>query len=389
MLCWTIYNALLLFAGIRGKHNPSYKSVHVLPKFSLIVPVKDESTVIARCLDSLLSMDYPMEKMEIIVVVGDSKDATKEICNDFSGKNKIVRVLCERTSSGKPAALNLALPHVTGEIVGVFDADSIPERKVLRRMASYFQDASVTAVQGKTYSMNARENMLTRMASMEEELWLEGSVSGREKLGLFVPLTGSCQFVRSFVLKELGGWEESALAEDVELALKLIEKGYLVRFAPDVHCKQETPSSLYGLIKQRTRWYRGTMEAAFRYGTLFRKLNRKSLDAEVSLAGPFVMMLALFSYVNWGLILLFPPDTSLLLFSSVLSAVLIAATLLMLGLSAYLIMKPRKLNLFWFPFLNLYWFILMCIACNAFLQIVFRKPKKWTRTVKKGAVTPN
>jgi cellulose synthase/poly-beta-1,6-N-acetylglucosamine synthase-like glycosyltransferase len=334
-------------------------------------------------------MDYPMERMEIIVVAGDSKDTTKEICNDFSGKNKIVRVLCERTSSGKPAALNLALPHVTGEIVGVFDADSIPERNVLRRAASYFQDGSVTAVQGKTYSLNARENMLTRMASMEERLWFEGSVRGREKLGLFVPLTGSCQFVRSCVLKELGGWEESALAEDVELALKLTEKGYLVKFAPDVCCKQETPSNLYGLIKQRTRWYRGTMEAAFRYGTLFRKLNRKSLDAEISLAGPFVMMLALFSYVNWGLIFLFPPDTSLLLFSSVLSTVLIAVTFLSLGLSAYLIMKPKKLNLFWFPFLNLFWFILMCIACNAFLQIVFRKPKKWTRTIKKGAVTPN
>jgi cellulose synthase/poly-beta-1,6-N-acetylglucosamine synthase-like glycosyltransferase len=386
LLFWTIYNALLMFAGIGSKHKPSYKGIHELPKFSLVLPAKDEAAVIARCLDSLLSMDYPMEKMEIVVVAGESNDATKEICNDFSRRSKIVRVLCEGTSSGKPAALNYALPYVTGEIVGVFDADSVPERNVLRRVASYFQDRSVTAVQGKTFSLNAKENMLTRMASMEERLWFEGTIRGREKLGLFVPLTGSCQFVRSCVLKELGGWEESSLAEDVELALKLTGKGYLVKFAPDVCAKQETPSSLNDLIKQRTRWYRGTMEAAFRYGTLLRSLSRKSLDAEVSQVGPFVMILALFSYVIGGVNLLFPPNESLLLVYAGLAAVLIISTLLYVGLSAFVIMKPRKLNLLWFPFLNLYWVILNCIAFKAFVHILLRKPRKWTKTVKKGVV---
>lgn len=63
--------------------------------------------------------------MEIIVVEGGSRDATRKICSEFSrGYPNIVTVLCEGNSNGKPKTLNLALPHVTGEIVGVFDAES-------------------------------------------------------------------------------------------------------------------------------------------------------------------------------------------------------------------------------------------------------------------------
>ena len=57
----------------------------------------------------------------------------------------------KKNPRGKPAALNLALTYVTGEIVGVFDADSLPEKDVLSKVASYFDDKQVTAVQGKNY----------------------------------------------------------------------------------------------------------------------------------------------------------------------------------------------------------------------------------------------
>ena len=185
--------------------------------------------------------------MEIIVVDGNSKDATSTICSEFSAKYpNIIKTICESSSRGKPTALNLALPHLTGEIVGVFDADSVPEKDTLRKIASYFNDQSVMAVQGKACSLNEKKNMLTRIASMEEKAWFQALLTGREKLNLFVPLTGSCQFVRSKVLKELGGWDETALAEDVELALRLVEKDYLVKYAPDVCSWQETPSGFRG-----------------------------------------------------------------------------------------------------------------------------------------------
>jgi cellulose synthase/poly-beta-1,6-N-acetylglucosamine synthase-like glycosyltransferase len=379
-----------LYEGLKFRPKRSYEVSGELPKFSLIVPVKDEEVVVGRCLTSLLEIDYPREKMEILVVDGASKDSTCKVCQEFAEKNPgIVRVIGEAVSHGKPAALNFALAQVTGEIVGVFDADSIPERAVLRKVLSYFQDKSVSAVQGSTCPLNVKQNMLTRVVSMEEKAWFQGLLGGREKLNLFIPLTGSCQFIRTDILKELGGWEESALAEDVELSLKLTEKKHLVKYAPDIVSGQESPGTLRGLISQRTRWYRGYMEASFKYGSLLKSPSRKVLDAELSLAGPFVMIVCLLSYFLWGFTALFSLDTNLFPISAILVVGLTSFTLLSLGFSLVLLMKPVQFkNILWIPFIFIYWFLQMGIAGRAFLQILFRRRRVWKKTDKAGIVTP-
>ena len=390
MLVWTIYHVRILHAGMKFKPKRSYEVNGELPKFSLIVPVKDEKEVIGRCLNALLDLDYPKEKIEIMVVDGASKDGTCKVCREFEAKNPgIIRVLGETTAHGKPAALNYALAQTTGEIVGVFDADSVPEKAALRKVVSYFQDKSVSAVQGSTTPLNVEQNMLTRVVSMEDKAWFQGLLGGRERLGLFVPLTGSCQFIRADVLKELGGWEESALAEDVELSLELTEKRHLVKYAPDIVCGQESAGTMRGLITQRTRWYRGYMEASIKYGSLMKAPSLKVLDAELSLAGPFVMLVCLLSYFNWAFTAAFSINTELFPISAVLVVGLTSLTLLSLGLSLVFTVKPVKIkNILWVPFIFVYWFIQMGIAARAFFLIVFRRRKVWSKTAKDGFMTP-
>jgi cellulose synthase/poly-beta-1,6-N-acetylglucosamine synthase-like glycosyltransferase/glycosyltransferase involved in cell wall biosynthesis len=395
MLFWAIYHAWIIFAGLRSKRNSTFscnnRNGDWLPKFSLIVPAKDESAVINRCLNTLMQLTYPKEKMELLVVAGASEDGTKEMCLDFSEKYpENVRVVCEDFSRGKPAALNLAFTHATGDIIGVFDADSVPAKDVLQRVASYFQDPSVSAVQGSAISLNESQNMLTKVAAAEDKAWFQGLLHGREKLGLFVAFTGSCQFIRSDVLNEIGGWEESALAEDVELSLKLVKHGRCVKFAPDVSSGQETPFNFRGLITQRTRWYRGYMEASVKYGSLLDHVDRRVIDAELSLIGPFVMIVCLASYVNWGFSVFFAPEASLFPLSASLAVVLTSLTLISLGVSMAFFEKPIKLrNVLWIPFIYGYWFVQMFIAFWAFLQFVFRRQKIWGKTVKGGFVKAN
>ena len=134
--------------------------------------------------------------------------------------------------------------------MGTFDADSVPDKEVLRKAASYFNDKQVMAVQGRTTSLNEKRNILTRVAAMEEKAWYQALLSGREKLHLFVPLNGSCQFIRRNVLEELGGWNETSLTEDVELAVRLVEKKHLIKYAPDVISGQEI-----------TEWFRRLSQA--------------------------------------------------------------------------------------------------------------------------------
>ncbi len=389
ILSWAVYNALILFAGLRNKKKYSYVNVENLPKFSLIIPAKDEGSVIGRCLDSLLNVDYPKDKLEIIVVNGNSKDDTQQICETFSERYQgIVKVICEKASKGKPAALNRAFPYVTGDIIGVFDADSVPERAVLQKVASYFQNQSIMALQGSTSCINESQNMLTRTAAMEDRGWFQGLLGGREKLKLFVPLTGSCQFVRRKILGELGGWDESSLAEDVEFSLRLTKKNYLVTFAPDICSGQEAPSTIKTLFSQRTRWYRGYMEAAFKYGSLLERINKKTIDAEISLIGPFVMVICLASYVNWGLSILFAAENSLPILSSFLVVALTSVTLISLGLAMVFFVRPIKLeSIMWVPFVYLYWMFQMLIATWAFLQILLRRRRVWQKTEKLGSIT--
>jgi cellulose synthase/poly-beta-1,6-N-acetylglucosamine synthase-like glycosyltransferase len=328
--------------------------------------------------------------MEVIVVDGNSKDSTVRICSEFSARYpETFKIIPEKESKGKPAALNVGLSSVTGEIVGVFDADSLPEEQTLRKVASYFRDPQVKAIQGRTTSLNEKGNILTRVVAMEERVWFQTSLVGKQNLRLFVPLTGSCQFIRRDVLEELGGWDEDSLTEDVELALRLVEMKYQIKYAPDVCSAQETPSSLGVLFRQRVRWYRGYMEAALKYGRLLKSLNRRTLDAEFSLSSPFLMVVSLLSYVNWFYVAFFMSRDSLAINFTGLIIALTAVSLLSIGTALAASEKPiRTQNLLWIPSIYIYWFMQACFAGWAFVRFAFRRKKMWRRTVKKGFTDP-
>jgi len=363
-------------------------SGRVLPSFSIIVPARDEEGVIARCLEALLGLDYPEDRVEIIVVEGGSRDSTPKLCMEYASRDPRIRVLSQVGALGKPSALNQALGEARGEIIGVFDADSVPERDVLIRAASYFEDPSVKAVQGMPLPLNEDQNMLTRVSALERRAWFQALVRGRGMLGLFTPLTGSCQFIRRSTLYELGGWPEDSLAEDVEVALRLLEMGYGVRYAEDVRSWEETPKGLPALFRQRARWYRGYMEASIRYGRLMRKPSRRVIDAEVSLIGPYIMVLSLISHSTWLIGLTnfrVLPSTPIL---SVIAFLLTATTLTTTGLALTHMERPRRLRrLIWIPIIYTYWLIQACIASYALLQIILRRPRRWERTPKDGSTS--
>jgi glycosyltransferase involved in cell wall biosynthesis len=112
MFFWVSYNGYILVIGVRKRQFNKVQKIAELkdfPKMSIIVPTKDDEKVIGRCLESILKMDYPKDKMEVIVVEGNSKDSTCKICHEIANKNpQTLRVISEKAAKGKPAALNLA-----------------------------------------------------------------------------------------------------------------------------------------------------------------------------------------------------------------------------------------------------------------------------------------
>jgi len=394
---WTLYNIPILAVGLKhllrklrkesGKKAKSSKAD--LPLVSVIVPVKDEERVISRLLDALLRLDYPKERSEIIIVEDGSKDRTLEICQKYVDQHSSrIKLFHRETSNGKPSALNYALKKAKGEILALFDADCIPNSDVLLKAVECFRDSSTVAVQGSTSSINANENMLTRLISYEEVVGFRTYALGRNVLNLFVYLIGSCCFLRKDIVEKLGGWDENSLCEDLEISVRLTKEGYLIRYVPEIQSWQESPSKLGVLVKQRARWLRGHMETAFKYGKLITNVNKKSLDTEATLFSPFIQIMGLL-----GCFLgLFTSFLSLQLdyVFSILGQTLLILTitaLLMIGTALIYVTKPCKMaNLLWLPFVFLYWLVENFIALYALLQIVLRRPRKWTKTKKTGSI---
>jgi cellulose synthase/poly-beta-1,6-N-acetylglucosamine synthase-like glycosyltransferase len=390
---WSLYNVPILATGIKDyckKRQKTQKNRlfhESLPTFSIVVPVKNEEKVIGRLLTALSRLTYPADKQEIIIIEDGSTDATPQICMNYAKGHPNVKILQRGFSNGKPSALNYGLAHAKGEIVAIFDADNVPDTNALMIVLDYFEDPIVAAVQGRTMSINSKENMLTQFISYEEAVWCEAYLRGKDVLNLFVHLKGSCQFIRRDILDNLQGFNEAALSEDMEISAKITENNFKIRYASDVVAWQESPSDIKTLFKQRTRWFRGTMEVAFKYGRLMSKPSIKNFDAETTLWGPFILIASLVPYtamfwaffqvlplnVMWGLTVQFATLT-------------LALSLLVCSLALIYVTKPRSVkNILWLPFVYCYWSLQAFIALYAALLIFLHRPRQWTKTDKKGA----
>ena len=389
---WTFYNLPIVVVGVRKalkkKRKVHEESSGKLPFVSIVIPARDEETVVGRCLESVVKLDYPKELFEVVVVEDGSTDSTVSICEGFEKDYPdLVRLVRNPVSRGKPAALNYALRFVQGDVVAVFDADNVPEVDVLIKAVRYFDEESVGAVQGKQRCLNRDQNMLTKLVSFEGELWSHNYLRGKDALGLFVSVTGSCYFVRKDVLLEVGGWDSSSLSEDMELSANLANHDYGIRYAPEVCSWQENPGSAGSFFNQRVRWFRGSLDAGIQYGKLMKKPNLVRLDAEITLFGPLFVAFGLFGYL-FSLFSGFVPFALDSFLASAVSSGLISFSLMLIGLGLVFVNKPRSFgSLLWVPFIYFYWMLQTFIASFALFQLVFRRPKRWIRTAKTGKTT--
>ncbi len=390
---WTFYNIPILVSGIRSAlrarqlTSSGPVSAGGMPSFSVVVPVKDEAIVVERLFETIQKLTYPKEQVQVVLVEDGSTDNTLALCRQFEASRGNVVVLQRSVSNGKPSALNFALQHCTGDFIAVFDADNVLASDALVNVAKYFEDPAVAAVQGRNLSINPCQNMLTQFTSYEESAWCEAYLRGKDSLGLFVHLRGSCQFIRRQVLEAVGGFDEATLSEDMELSARLTERGFRLRYGGDVCAWQESPSTLSMLLRQRTRWFRGTMEVAAKYGSLMGKPSLRNVDAEITLITPFIIIASLLGYVvGSGAFFVQPPYDLVWRGFVVISLVGVTLTLAVVGAALMFLSKSKGVrNVLWLPFVFGYWSVQGFIALYALLLIVFRRPKRWVKTQKNGA----
>jgi cellulose synthase/poly-beta-1,6-N-acetylglucosamine synthase-like glycosyltransferase len=231
------------------------------PAVSILVPAHNEATVIALTLEHLCALDYPVDRMEIIIVDDGSTDGTGDIVDRVADRDS--RVRCLRVpphlgGRGKSAALELAVDASKNELIAIYDADNRPEPGSLRSLVSALvADPNLAATVGKFRCINRRRNLLTRFINIECLAFQWIMQAGRWSLLGVTTLPGTNFVIRREVLHEVGGWDKDALTEDAELSIRIYETGRCIRFVPRAITWEQEPEKLGTWFRQRTRWARG------------------------------------------------------------------------------------------------------------------------------------
>jgi cellulose synthase/poly-beta-1,6-N-acetylglucosamine synthase-like glycosyltransferase len=257
--------------------------------FSLIVPARHEAPVLGATLERLATVDHP--RYEVVVVVGEDDPATAEAAHAAARRHSgTVRVVVDDgRPKNKPRALNRALEECSGEVVGVFDAEDEVHPELLRRVDGLFEEPGAEIVQGGVQLVDYWSSWYAVRNCLEYYFWFRSRLHFHAE-ARFIPLGGNTVFVRSEALRRAGGWDAECLAEDCELGVRLSARGSRVAVAydPGLATREETPRTLGGLFRQRTRWNQGFLQV-YRKGE-WRGLPtlRQRLLARYTLAMPFL-----------------------------------------------------------------------------------------------------
>lgn len=255
---------LLLFFRNRRDLAPSPTEPTFLPSVSIIVPAYNEADNIVETVASLKALNYPTDKLEILVVDDGSTDGTGDLAEKTG-----VRVI-RKENGGKASAINLGVLNSSGEIVGVVDADSCPDTDALINAVSFFSDPKVAAVTTKIMVKDKR-NLLQRLQDIEY-YFIAWQRKLLEYLDCVAVTPGPLSLYRRDVLMKIGGFDTSVITEDIEVAWRLLKEGYSIRMSLQSNVYTNAPEKLREWWRQRIRWYVGGIQTASKYRScLFRR----------------------------------------------------------------------------------------------------------------------
>ena len=168
------------------------------PRVTILVAAHNEEAVIADCLENLMHVDYPADRMRVMPVNDRSVDRTREIIDAVAAKypGRIEPFHRVGGKPGKAAALKDATALVDAEFIVVFDADYLPSRGLIRRLMAPFFDAEVGAVMGRVVPLNVGANLLTRLLDLERSGGYQVDQQARMNLGLVPQYGGTVGGIR-------------------------------------------------------------------------------------------------------------------------------------------------------------------------------------------------
>jgi cellulose synthase/poly-beta-1,6-N-acetylglucosamine synthase-like glycosyltransferase/spore germination protein YaaH/peptidoglycan/xylan/chitin deacetylase (PgdA/CDA1 family) len=234
------------------------------PKVSIIVPAYNEEVNAVRTIQNLLKCTYG--NFDVVFIDDGSKDSTYTVVKDAFEGNARVKVLT-KPNGGKASALNYAIGHTDSEILVCIDADTLLMPDAVEKMVPFFADSTVGAVAGNVRVGNP-VNMLTSWQRIEYNTSQNFDRRAFDYVNAILVVPGAIGAFRHSVMKEIDGFDTDTLAEDCDLTVRILRKGYTVRSCNEALSLTEAPESLKMFVKQRFRWSFGMMQTFWKHRDL-------------------------------------------------------------------------------------------------------------------------
>lgn len=278
-----VMNIVLTYYGYEFYEKMEEKKINILtdmkkfPSVSIMIPAHNEGVVMKNTLRAMVNLNYPKEKLQIIVVNDNSIDDTSEIIESMILEYPLSRLLHvkvpkEMGGKGKSNALNIGYKYADGEHIVVYDADNTPNTLAIRYLVHEIESQSnYGAVVGKFRTRNKNRNLLTRFINIETLCFQAIAQAGRWQLFNLCTIPGTNFIIRRSILEDIGGWDPNAIAEDTELSFRIYQMGYKIALNPLAVTWEEEPENLKVWMKQRTRWASGNMYVLLKHTFQFWK----------------------------------------------------------------------------------------------------------------------
>ena len=267
------------------------------PTISIMLPAYNErENVLRRNIGYIKRADYPSKKLDVLAVTEDGDGATRKTIERLQNDHPFLRSVIVPNNNDeswdeiwkiweqknvpwlnygrdiptmKPRALDYTLyKAVEGDITTIFDAEDIIDPTIFKR-AAYVLANGADCAQGRLKFVNHADSLLSLQAVGDYAFWFGtrfyGMLRHVKKKRLPISLAGTSYFIKTDLLKELGGWDPTNMTEDAELGMRLYGYGHKVDLI-DTDTFEEAPRKFFktttegGWMNQRTRWARGFLK---------------------------------------------------------------------------------------------------------------------------------
>jgi cellulose synthase/poly-beta-1,6-N-acetylglucosamine synthase-like glycosyltransferase len=363
-----------------------------LPTYTVLVPVYREANIVADLVENLGALDYPAEKLEIILLL--EEDDTETIAAARASNPPAtftLLVVPDGLPKTKPKACNVGLFFARGEYLVIYDAEDRPDCDQLKKAVLAFRRSGPerACVQAALNYWNVEENVLTRMFTLEYSFWFDYMLPGLDSYSLPIPLGGTSNHFRVDVLRQLGGWDPFNVTEDADLGIRASALGYSVGVINST-TYEEANRSTSNWIRQRSRWIKGYLQTVLVHlrhpRQLVRTTGLRRASSFALLIGgtPFTFLVApplwivfLLSVVAPGVLEGILPAWAVWLSLGNL----LLGNALMIYLSMMGAFKRQRYRLVVWSLLNpVYWILHSIASYKALWQLVV-KPHYWEKTI--------